>query len=293
MCKDHADNPDINCLTVDLERQRFFVVSVVVIFEPWWYEYYFKNLDYTVRVGNTNVAYVNGQSFAPASWNTLMCPPKKASVDSEWVGGYIKFTIGCSNGLSGRYFTLNKSPTNHVFNAPHEVQAFGYLTEDGAQSTYYACNTGYSGPKGGPCTVCGDGTYKDTVSTAACTACPANSNSSTTSRIITDCVCNARYTGANGGPCVACVAGTFKNVSGSAACSVCPANTYSASGASSCTACPAGFQSAPGSREVADCCDPNTTFATSLYYSLTSATQAQLSTTERSNWLSGSSQGAA
>ena len=146
-----------------------------------------------------------------------------------------------------------------------------------------SCNTGYTGPdtgaSKGQCAMCSAGTYKSTNGSAACTSCPANANSSAGSMSVTACSCNPRYTGPDVGPCVACEAGKFKNASGPAVCDVCPVNTYSANGAFGCITCPAGFQSAAGSREVADCCDPNTTFVTNLFYSLSSATQAQLSST--------------
>ena len=280
MCYD-ANTGD-SCVNVDFEKPRLVMWVVVVWQVNPWYEAY-KNQDFSVRVGNTPVFYVNGQpstSFNAGSLNTLMCAPKKPSVDSVLTTDtlYRKFTINCSNALSGRYFTLNKNPLGGISNGPGELQALGYMNAVGAQESFYACNQGYTGPKGGPCTTCAIGTYKDTVSIDVCTACPSNSNSSAKSMNLTACLCNARYTGPNGGPCPACDAGKFKNASGSQACDVCAANTYSASGVSVCTTCLAGFQSAPGSREVADCCDPNTTYVTNLFYSLSSTAQAYLGT---------------
>tara|TARA_Y100000389_G_scaffold153699_1_gene154015 strand:- start:3627 stop:6152 length:2526 start_codon:yes stop_codon:yes gene_type:complete len=73
------------------------------------------------------------------------------------------------------------------------------------------CNTGYSGNDGGPCTACAGGTYKDTVGSAACSACgvdlytpnpdaniicescPLNSRAPASSDHIDDCTCNAGF----------------------------------------------------------------------------------------------------
>ena len=143
-----------------------------------------------------------------------------------------------------------------------------------------SCNTGYTGPdtgaSKGQCAMCAAGTYKASNGSAACTSCPANSNSSVGSMVVTSCSCNPGYTGPNGGPCPACDAGKFKNASGSQACDVCAANTYSASGVLFCTACPFGFTSPNGSTVFSDCCDPNTTYAKNLYDTLSSTTKTAL-----------------
>ena len=37
-----------------------------------------------------------------------------------------------------------------------------------------ACIAGYTGPNGGTCTACEEGTYKDSPGPAACSTCPGN-----------------------------------------------------------------------------------------------------------------------
>ena len=142
------------------------------------------------------------------------------------------------------------------------------------------CNTGYTGPDAGvskgQCAMCAAGTYKPTNGSAACTSCPADSNSPVNSMILSSCSCNSGYTGPNGGPCPACAAGKFKNASGTATCVTCPENTHSPSGVSSCTSCPVGFKSPNGSTLFSDCCDPNTTYAKNVYDALSSATKTAL-----------------
>jgi hypothetical protein len=90
------------------------------------------------------------------------------------------------------------------------------------------CETGTTGPDGGPCTTCVSGKYKSASGSAACSNCPTSSNSPITSTAITACVCNPGFTGQDGDTCTACVSGKYKSASGSMTCSDCPAGTYSA-----------------------------------------------------------------
>jgi syndecan 4 len=75
------------------------------------------------------------------------------------------------------------------------------------------CNRGFTGPDGGPCTVCVAGKYKTTTGSVVCTdcgagtysttlgataaatclACPANSNSPAGSTTSTSCTCNVGF----------------------------------------------------------------------------------------------------
>ena len=247
------------CYTLDLQQERS-VTEVVLFFrtdDTWHGNSQYQT--YSIRIGNTNVAKVNGQPFTPSSWNTLLCAPKRGT-ESQWylqipgyAGYYQKLTFSCSTTVKGRYLTM-MSGANRAFLV--ELQAFGYLSAQ--QESIYACNQGYSGPLGGPCTACAIGKYKDTTSTASCISCPANSNSSAGNTNVTACQCNPGYSGPDGGPCVACAAGTAKSVAGSAACGVCAADSFSdASAASVCTACPAGFKALPGTTKSADCCGLN------------------------------------
>ena len=144
-------------------------------------------------------------------------------------------------------------------------------------STVCSCVPGFTGPDGGPCSQCTVGTYKDWLGSQPCTACPAYTNTALIgSALLRNCTCNTGYTGPDGGACVACVGGTYKDVTGSSLCPSCPANSYSTltTAAASCTMCSAGFKSLPGSIVVADCCDANTTIASSPYYLLSAATRA-------------------
>ena len=140
-----------------------------------------------------------------------------------------------------------------------------------------ACNAGFTGPNGGPCTACVAGKYKTTsgitacidcgagtysTSTGAtlaatCLACPLNSNSAIASSASTACTCNAGFPGPNGGPCIACVAGKYKTTSGSVVCKDCVVGTYSTSTgvtlAATCLACPLNSNSAIASSASTAC----------------------------------------
>jgi hypothetical protein len=103
------------------------------------------------------------------------------------------------------------------------------------------CQSGYTGPNGGPCTACVAGKYKSSsgssacsscssgkynpapggTSSAACTLCPVYSTSVSASIA---CNCNRGYTGPGVYiACVACAAGKYKDTSGSANCTDCAA----------------------------------------------------------------------
>lgn len=58
---------------------------------------------------------------------------------------------------------------------------------------------------------------------AACTACPANSQSAQGSGPPTACRCDAGFSGPDGWPCTVSAMGSFKSTTGSAACAGCPA----------------------------------------------------------------------
>ena len=137
------------------------------------------------------------------------------------------------------------------------------------------CNIGYSGPNGGPCTVCLPGTYKEATGSSPCTlcpagtfgedegqiscdgVCPAHSFSSPGSSEQTDCRCNTGYTGLDGEVCIPCKAGHFKPSIGSAQCTECAAGKFSgqegAEDESVCTRCSSYSDSVPASTHVSDC----------------------------------------
>ena len=144
------------------------------------------------------------------------------------------------------------------------------------------CGVGYTGPIGGPCNACAQGTFKDTVGSAACTECPANSLTPLASRDATACQANPGFTGPHGGPFTACPSGTYKGTAGSSPCTACPSSTVSSIASASighcvpattapdahgrcpagftgpdggpCSACMEGtFKSKPGSAPCASC----------------------------------------
>ena len=140
-----------------------------------------------------------------------------------------------------------------------------------------ACNAGYTGPSGGPCTACVAGKYKIATGSAVCTdcgagtysttvgatvattclTCPTSSNSPIASLTLIACTCNVGFTGPNGGPCTACVAGKYKTTTGNAVCTDCAADKYSATAGatleSTCLACPANSNSPSPSTVVTSC----------------------------------------
>ena len=139
--------------------------------------------------------------------------------------GYRKFTF--SNIAKGSSVTVNALGSSQYTAQIIELQVFGYLSADGAQSTYYECNSGYTGPRGGPCAACAVGTYKNATGSAACTSCAAG-----------------QYQ-----PEIAAISAI--------SCITCPADTFSNASAPACTACPTGFKALPGTTAVQDCCGLN------------------------------------
>ena len=99
------------------------------------------------------------------------------------------------------------------------------------------------------CSLCPEGTYKDSTGASKCTACPCNLISAEGSTALSSCECPAGYTGDAGAGCVLCEAGTYKDVIGSETCTLCPQNALSSPGStdpSSCF-CPAGYTVGAGS----------------------------------------------
>jgi len=125
------------------------------------------------------------------------------------------------------------------------------------------CDTGFTGPDGGPCSMCAAGKFKnatgstsDGATSNVCSDCPAFSDSVVASNELIDCTCNTGSTGPHGSSCTQCVAGTYKTSTGSAVCTNCPVNTYSTGdGATSniCQLCPAFSNSVVASNELIDC----------------------------------------
>ena len=109
-----------------------------------------------------------------------------------------------------------------------------------------ACNAGYAGPIGDPCTECAAGTFA-VASSTVCTECPQNSTSPVSSTSINACVGNPGYTGSGAGPFPPCAVGTYKTLAGNQTCTNCGAGMYStsvaATAAAVCTSCGAGTYS--------------------------------------------------
>jgi alpha-tubulin suppressor-like RCC1 family protein len=130
-----------------------------------------------------------------------------------------------------------------------------------------ACMAGYTLPADGQeCAVCGAGTYKADTGNAACSACPANTNSAAGSDALRDCVCEAGFAASsNGVECEACAAGTYKSATGAGSCSACPANSESVTGSSACY-CSVGFSrnDAGGACVACSNCESAVTFTASL-----------------------------
>ena len=166
----------------------------------------------------------------------------------------------------------------------------------GGDNTTCECDIGYTGPQYGKlsdsCVLCGPGTYKDVIGSAACTECGFNTYNpeygstsssaclpcmehSETEEIyghesIHACMCISGYYHDTVTSCKACTPGTFnveKNrtqcstcnagsyvgSSASTTCQLCGSNTYSHEGSALCTNCPGNTESPAGSTVVADC----------------------------------------
>ena len=102
--------------------------------------------------------------------------------------------------------------------------------------------------------------YKTASGTAACTACPANTNSPTASTALTQCTCLAGFNGADGTACTACPANTYKGTTGGQLTSTLLLRLCRVAGAGACTNCPANSQSAAASTAITSCtCSPGFT----------------------------------
>lgn len=105
----------------------------------------------------------------------------------------------------------NTYSTGYAFECSSCPEFTSIINNDHTKAESCQCNAGYSGNDGGPCTACAGGTYKETVGSAACSACdpnsytpnldanimcvpcPLNSRAPASSDHIDDCTCNAGY----------------------------------------------------------------------------------------------------
>jgi hypothetical protein len=111
------------------------------------------------------------------------------------------------------------------------------------------CNAGYTGTSDTACVACGNGKYKASIGSAACTDCPLNSHHLLTGEgNASNCVCNIGYSG-TGDSCTACAADTYKDTTGSAACTACAdshENSPVGSTSEAACICNAGFYANAG-----------------------------------------------
>ena len=63
--------------------------------------------------------------------------------------------------------------------------------EGSSAATACTCNAGWTGPGGGPCSMCATGKYKTGRGSANCESCPAHSSSSARNGSVMACTCNA------------------------------------------------------------------------------------------------------
>jgi len=107
------------------------------------------------------------------------------------------------------------------------------------------CPAGTTGEPGS-CSSCPSNTFKDSEGNAACTSCPANSQSQEGSA---ECVCDAGYS-PDSGSCRACEQGKYKADPGNTGCTSCPDNSQTAAGSASSTqqdcTCGIGFTGPSG-----------------------------------------------
>lgn len=100
-----------------------------------------------------------------------------------------------------------------------------------------ACERGSSGEiidLAGECIACVNGTFKDTVGSATCTACPIGTNSSRNATAIDQCYCLPELWRRGDMSCGGCFPGTYGH---DMVCVSCPPNMHSLDGATSIEEC--------------------------------------------------------
>jgi hypothetical protein len=132
-----------------------------------------------------------------------------------------------AEGNTSCYFYTDNDPSTAVCTQCPADQ--GTITPQADVSSCRACETVGSvfdettntcvcraGMTGGLCTPCGAATYKSTLGTGACSACPPGTDSPTGSRSIEECVClTAYYAASDGVACTSCPANTTTVATGS------------------------------------------------------------------------------
>ena len=149
-----------------------------------------------------------------------------------------------------------------TFTCPENSNSGGTPRHDAI--TDCTCNTGMTGPDGGPCSSCGAGKFKSVSGSAACTSCARGKFASDTAAAASS-VCQwcgpGKFSELAATACTECPAGKFSKTTtdndNADKCLDCPRGTYAqAEGTTECDQCPAGkFNNATGAYSVIACLD--------------------------------------
>jgi len=184
----------------------------------------------------------------------VMCAPCIAGTYK-----YINGSSACLECVSGKYST----EVGEVAEATCSMcPAHAFSPRGSNNITNCWCNTGYTGPLGGPCVACQAGFYKNSNGSVACSSCSRFTVSPVASEQEEQCICDAGYSSNRSSnvswQCIACVPGTWKAINGTALCTECQRGKYSdhanASSEAICTLCPShSFTGREGSDEIEAC----------------------------------------
>jgi syndecan 4 len=174
------------------------------------------------------------------------CPPGSTSLSMNPQGVLVDpLTTGGGEGYYGPTFCICPAPQYWDSSAGTcNLCPAGSTSPSGSTGvTQCTCNSGYSGPPGGPCTPvdcgvgktgpagsctnCVPGTYKAVSGSAACTLCPAGKYSTATG-------------GSTSSTCQSCIQGKYSAATGASTagtCQTCPGMTTTSSDRTSVTAC--------------------------------------------------------
>ena len=189
-------------------------------------------------VSNTQCGACPANSYSPvgsASFAGCICANGMYMVGTQ--------CAACPAGFSCQNCVATPCPANSYCasgaSAPTACPALSTAPLYSNSSSACQCGDGYY-MNGGVCSLCGYGTYAAMGTVGACSACPANSNTSTIAAVTaSQCFCVAGYYG------------------DASSCAICPANSY-CSGGQLLTQCPNSTYSTQGSASVSQCkCIPH------------------------------------
>ena len=200
--------------------------------------------------------------------------------------GKYKTDIGigtCTDCPADQYSTTVAQVTSVCSSCP----SFSQAPSGSDEAIDCKCNAGYTGPNGGVCFACVQGTYKTAIGPNTCTlcgnntyssveaattptvcaACQGNSTSLRGSTRQSDCHCLLGFLtnnlGAANATCQICSAGSYNSQLGATTCSKCgggfKSSTPGAVSSETCTECGADTYSAAGAAQCEIC--PSNTFA--------------------------------